>query len=104
METTYFFDTLPIHPPPEPLESFTSYLTRLAEANSLKTMSSLAFTCFFDQKSKSIRWQKDNPPASFGMLPAAAKCSISSLLGTTFYHLGKKFERSSLPQSISHFL
>jgi transcriptional regulator with XRE-family HTH domain len=104
METTYFFDTLPIHPRPEHLESFTSYLTRLAEANGLKTISSLAFTCFFDQNLQTIRWQKDNPPVSFGILPAAAKCSISRLLATTFFHLGKKFERSSLPQPISHFL
>ena len=29
----YYFDTLPIHPPPERLESLTSYLIRLAEAN-----------------------------------------------------------------------
>ena len=104
METTYFFDTLPIHPQPEHLESFTSYLTRLAEANGLKTVSGLAFTCFFDQNLQTLRWQKDNPPVSFGILPAAAKCSISRLFATTFFHLGKKFERSSLPQSISHFL
>jgi hypothetical protein len=29
---------LPLHPPPEPFESMTSYLIRLAEANGLRSM------------------------------------------------------------------
>ena len=37
----YFFDTLPVHPQPEQLESFTSYLTRLAEANGIQLVSQL---------------------------------------------------------------
>ena len=31
--TTYYFDTLPVHPQPAALESLSSYLTRLAQAN-----------------------------------------------------------------------
>lgn len=100
----YHFETLPVHPPPERLESFTSYLTRLAEANGLRSMEALASTCFFDQYVRTMRWQKDNPPISFGQLPIAANCHLSELLATTFFHLGKKFERPGLPQSLSHFL
>jgi transcriptional regulator with XRE-family HTH domain len=100
----YYFETLPIHPPPERLESFTSYLTRLAEANGLRSMEALASTCFFDQYVRTLRWQKDNPPVSFGQLPIAASCHPSTLLATTFFHLGNKFERPGLPQSLSHFL
>jgi transcriptional regulator with XRE-family HTH domain len=100
----YYFETLPLHPRPKCLESFTSYLTRLAEANGLSSMEALASTCFFDQYVRTMRWQKDNPPVSFGQLPIAASCDPSTLLATTFFHLGKKFERPGLPQSLSHFL
>jgi transcriptional regulator with XRE-family HTH domain len=100
----YYFETLPVHPHPERLESFTSYLTRLAEANGLRSLEALASTCFFDQYVRTMRWQKDNPPVSFGQLPIAANCLPSELLATTFFHLGKKFERPGLPQSLSHFL
>ena len=102
--THYYFETLPVHPPPERLESFTSYLTRLAEANGLRSMGALASTCFFDEYVRTMRWQKDTPPVSFGQLPIAAVCHPSELLATTFFHLGKKFERPGQPQSLAHFL
>ena len=37
----YYFDTLPLRRQPQPLESFTSYLTRLAEANGKNRYSQL---------------------------------------------------------------
>ena len=100
----YYFETLPVHPHPERLESFTSYLTRLAEANGLRSMGALASTCFFDEYVRTMRWQKDTPPVSLGQLPTAAVCHPSDLLTTTFFHLGKKFERPGQPQSLAHFL
>jgi TniQ len=33
---------LPLHPQPQPLESFTSYLLRLAEANGLRSIYEIA--------------------------------------------------------------
>jgi len=86
----YYFDALPLHPPPQPLESFTSYLTRLAEANGKKRYSQ--FNPFFGGY-RSIFSFADYPPRSFGMLPAITTCSETELLRTTFYHVGKKFGR-----------
>jgi transcriptional regulator with XRE-family HTH domain len=102
--TYYHFDSLPLHPHPEHLESFTSYLTRLAEVNGLRFMEGLAAICFFDQYVRSIKSLKDNPPLSFGTLPIASSCPNSTLLATTFFHLVRKFGRPGLPQSASHFL
>ncbi len=48
METELWIDqeraiwkVLPLHPQPQPLESMTSYLTRLAEANGLQSINEL---------------------------------------------------------------
>ena len=49
---TMWFDVLPVHPPPLPLESFTGYLVRLAEANHLKTKSALASMTHPDKRWK----------------------------------------------------
>lgn len=95
----YYFETLPVHPHPERLELFTSYLTRLAEANGLRSMGALASTCFFDEYVRTMRWQKDTPPVSLGQLPTAAVCHPSDLLTTTFFHLGKKL---NVLVSLSH--
>lgn len=84
----YYFDTLPLHPPPQTLESFTSYLTRLAEANGKRRYSQL--NPFFE-KYRSISQFVDYPPHSFGMLPVITTCNEAELLRTTFYHVGRKF-------------
>ncbi len=84
----YYFDTLPLHPPPQTLESFTSYLTRLAEANGKRRYSQL--NPFFD-KYRSISEFVDYPPHSFGMLTVITTCNEAELLRTTFYHVGRKF-------------
>ena len=86
----YYFDTLTLHPPPQPLESFTSYLIRIAEANGRRRYSQL--NPFFGEY-YSISSFADYPPRSFGMLPVITICSESELLRTTFYHVGKKFGR-----------
>lgn len=104
MEASYYFDVLPIHPQPEPLESFTSYLTRLAEANDILTIPLLRATCFPDQKLPTIKALKDSLPVSLGILPMAAMCDESRLRGTTFYHFEQKFERAYEPRAVSSFL
>ena len=49
----HYFDTLPLHSSPRPLESFTSYLTRIAEANGISHLSGLnAFFADYSHISK----------------------------------------------------
>jgi len=86
----YFFEMLPLRPQPQPLEAFTSYLTRVAEANGARRYSQL--NSFFEEY-HSISDFADYPPRSFGMLPAITGCGETELLKTTFYHVGKKFGR-----------
>lgn len=100
----YYFEALPVHPHPEYLESLTSYLTLLAEINGLSSMRSLAAVCFPGQNVETISRLEDYRPFSFGTLPIATRCPLSALLATTFFYLGRKFERHRLSQSFSHFL
>lgn len=89
----YYFDTLPLHPPPEPLESLVSYLIRLSEENGILHTSGL--DALTGQKaSTTIRVWSDYPRA-FETLQRLTLCSADVLLKTTFYHLGRKFGLSS---------
>lgn len=98
----YYFDTLPLHPQPEPLESLTSFLARLAEPNHF--YGPQAFLDNFWRKLSNAADQADYPPISFGRLPDVAACEETSLWRTTFYHLGKKFHCSNNRGAIAHFL
>ncbi len=102
--TVYYFDTLPVHPQPAYLESLTSYLTRLAEANGLTTIRDL-FKLSFPTEPVRLSFQTgDFPPASFGGLPTLAQCGEERLFATTFYHLGKKFNKILRPRPLAQFL
>jgi hypothetical protein len=59
----YYFDTLPIRPRPQPFESFTSRLTRVAEANGMRRYSQL--NPFFGEYHSISRFA-DYPPALLG--------------------------------------
>src|SRR2546429_3938543 len=100
----YYFDTLPLHPQPEHLESFTSYLSRLSEMNGIDSISALASICFPDSTLESVRGLKDYFPVSFGRLPIVAVCPEEKLRKTTFFYLAEKFGRSPLPPPHSNFL
>src|SRR5258708_8329253 len=102
----YYFDTLPLHPQPKRLESLTSYLTRLAEINGITSILALAAICSLDKSAKgnAVRLMKDYPPLSFGSIEEVAVCPRTKLLQTTFFHIGKKFERSPLPYPLSGVL
>lgn len=102
--TPYHFDTLPVHPQPEPLESLSSYLTRLAEANGLRWMNDLFRLCCPGRRLSLTLQTKDLPPSSFGYLPSLAQCPEPDLLATTFYHLARKFDRSPNAQSLAQWL
>jgi DNA-binding XRE family transcriptional regulator len=101
---TYYFDVLPLHPPPEYLESLTSYLMRLAEVNGISSIDGISALSFPDQDRRITRDIADYPPGSFGQLTIVGACSEETLRLTTFYHLAIKFGRSTLPQPTSRFL
>jgi hypothetical protein len=103
METTYYFDMLPVRPPVEPFESLTSYLTRLAQENGISSVDGLAALCFPNQDRRISRNLADYPPTSFEIVEILG-VNKTVLSGTTFFHLGVKFGRSPKPQSLSRFL
>ncbi|SRR6266849_5941041 len=97
----YYFETLPLCPQPQPLESFTSYLTRVAGTNGMRRYSQLNP---FIEGYRRITNFADYPPRSLGMLPAITLCGETELLRTTFYHVGKKFERIHDSRWLARFL
>jgi len=97
----YYFEMLPLRPRPHPLESFTSYLTRIAKANGIRNLSRLK--PFIDQYVK-ISHFADYSPHSFGRLPTLTNNSESELLRTTFFHAGMKFGRLYHSRSLASFL
>jgi transcriptional regulator with XRE-family HTH domain len=104
--TRCFFDSLPVHPQPEQMESFTGYLTRLGEANRMGTIGELVITAFPNtsyQPSDAVKMLNDYSTLSFGTLPITAACSENALRATTLLHLGKKFGRLSHPQALGGF-
>jgi DNA-binding XRE family transcriptional regulator len=101
---TYYFDVLPFHPQPEPLESLTSYLMRLAGNNGISSIDGLSALCFPHQDRRITRDIADYPPKSFNSLALAVTCTEKVLRTTTFFHLAAKFGRSTLPQPMSRFL
>lgn len=98
------FDTLPVHPRPYRLESFTGYLTRMGEVNHIKSLYGLSALLFPDVEPRTIRRSADYPPPSFGLMPARLACPEEALLAATFHHLGQAFGRSTQPQPLSRFL
>lgn len=105
MSGIYYFDVLPLHPRPKPLESLTSYLTRLAVANQLRSMWQLLCLCFPNEKFPRLTMHNgDFPPVSFGALATLAHCSEADLLALTFSHLGQKFGRPPYAWNLTLFL
>jgi TniQ len=105
-EKSLFCDVLPLHPQPLPLEAFTSYISRLSEANGLKTAEEIAHLLFSgtSMSSYTVRQLADFPLTSLGTLPVLGVCSQSDLLKTTFFHLGRKFGRNPQNMHRSGFL
>lgn len=100
----YPFDILPVHPQPEPLESFTGYLTRLAEANRIRMVHQLFGLCFPEGRRGFTLNNGDYLPRSFGALPAITGCPEPMLRATTFDYLAQKFGRRSEPHPMSLFM
>jgi hypothetical protein len=99
-----WFDTLPVHPQPLPLESLCSYVTRLVEANRLRwagRLHRLFFPGFPRPRSNSF---VDVPPRSLGVMPTGAACSETRLWATTFYYLGQRLINRTDPAVLGTFL
>lgn len=103
-QSPFYFDVLPIRPQPEPLESFTSYLMRLGEANRIRYPCDLGHRLFPGQNPYSVRILTDHVPVTWGVVPQQACCSEAQLLATTFHHLGRKFGRPTQARAMSGFL
>lgn len=105
MRKLYYFETLPIRLQPMPLESLTSYLTRLAEANGIRYTS--AFSTLISEDPNPMRQLVDLidfPLLSFEAMPKVMGLSQPRLLALTFYHLARKFGRSIDALRKDHFL
>jgi len=100
----FTFDVLPVHPQPRDLESFTGYLTRLADENGIHHLNNLSVLSGF--AFAEVRSPSDFPVLkAFYRLPDIAACSVEDLNGTTFYHLLRKFGRTTQsPHMSKHFL
>lgn len=102
----YPFDRLPIHPAPLPLETFTSYVLRLAYANGAQTLRE------FFAKSAPIRYQNrgiaDLPPTAMNWLAQLTGHPEARLWETTFQplftKLNTKYTSSFLSESTSYQL
>lgn len=103
MVAAYYFDVLPVRPAVEPLESLTSYLTRLAQENGISSVDGISAVCFPSQDRRITREFADYPPTAFEIvdLLGVSKTTLSRM---TFFHLGVKFGRSPKPQALSRFL
>jgi len=100
----YHFDTLPVHPQPETLESLTSYAIRLAEANGIQTRNHLQHLFFPSCSEGAIRKMADLPPADYDTLSAVAVCSETALRATTFHYLVSRFNRPTSTSMAGNFL
>lgn len=95
MVSDYPFDVLPIHPPPYPLESLSSYVTRLAVLNGIPSFQALARTLLgtnFPHKSR----LPDAPPYRTEAVAQATHCSVERVLECTFFYLADKFGRTGI--------
>lgn len=97
---------LPLHPRPEVLESFTSYMMRLAEANGLQSINELvALGAIPYGRRTSLYQSPDYPvPSYYAGLAQITGCSQERLLQTTFYSLVRHFGRSTHPPALHRFL
>lgn len=104
--TAYWFDRLPLHPTPKPLESFSSYLIRLADLNQIDRVTGLGYTLFPRTRYRAHRqgWYMDVPLNSFEYMPEATGCTAEQLQATTFHHLLFKLNRPTVFSFLSTHL
>jgi len=94
---------LPLHPQPQWLESLSSYMTRLAEANGLQSINELAALAGIDKGRQSWRSSPDYPAAFLERIARLAGGTESSLRCTTFFHLARHFGCPTRPAALHRF-
>ena len=102
MDTSSYFDSLPLHPRPRMFESFSSLVLRVAEANGIQSVRVLS--ALLGVSAATLIHLSDYPLLSFGTISTRTSIAQEDLLATTFYHLGKKFGRSTRPSPLARFL
>lgn len=101
---SYIFNTLPAHPCPEPMESLTSYLLRVAEANGIRSINDLLITFFPKRHVYKHKLFTDYCPPSLEYLSQATVCTEEQLIGTTLYYFSKKFGLKNTASALGSFL
>ena len=102
MNSAYYFECLPRHPKPRRLESLSSFILRLAEANGIRSLHVLSN--LLGIPATTLSHLSDYPLLSFGTITKRTCTTHEDLLTTTFFHLGKKFGRSTRPSPLARFL
>lgn len=95
-----YFETLPLHPQPKRLESLSSYIMRIAEANEIYQIRALYR--LMDISGRAIHFT-DYTQRFLGEVALRTGCPVPNLLATTFYYAGEKFGRSARGNALSRF-
>lgn len=94
MVARYSFDTLPLHPPPEPWEALSSYVARLAYTNRIP-IKKLWELCYAGQSLQACADQLEATCLPLDSLALLTATSPACLRPTTGYHLQAKFGLTS---------
>ena len=94
---------LPLHPRPQPLESLTSYITRLAEANGLQSINELGALAG-GMRLSSLKRRPDYPAAAYPGLAQITGVPSERWFSMTFFPLVQHFGRSMHPHPLHRFL
>ena len=97
------WNVLPLHPRPQPLESITGYITRLAEANGLQSINELG-ALVGGMTFSSLKRNPDYPTVVYPGLAHLTGHSEDAWLDMTFFHLVHHFGSSMNPYSLHRFL
>jgi hypothetical protein len=99
MAISAYFDGLQLHPLLKHLESFSSYVLRLAEARGIQLLHTLSALLWIPRATFTRLF--DYPPLNFAMRSTRTHMTGEDLLAAIFYHLDKKFGRSTRPCSLA---
>lgn len=99
-----FIDCLPIRIPIRSFETLTSQIACNSQPNGIRSINGVATIFFTAEEVRALRSMADFPPLSLCNAAKSLNISEADLLRTTFYHLARKFGRSTHPQTISRFL
>lgn len=95
---------LPLHPQPATLESLTSYLTRVAQANGLQKGAELVTAAGTQTSWKTLRSFPDGSATSVLGLTTLTGCTQTDLEAMTFLPLARQFGRANSTRTLRRFL